>query len=147
MRSSARRPEAVLPSRCSPVDGGVGFCYRLVVTRERLKSFVRQTLAQQGELENADQAVAAPDVGVEKAKRPARIDRLDLQRYLTQAAEKAQVLEGIADRRRPIDAANTRGRRHRGGRRKRRLDDMRQAAILAEDPATSASWFSSTSAL
>jgi hypothetical protein len=40
------------------IDSGIRFRYCLVVARERIKRFVRQTFAQQVEIKNADQAVA-----------------------------------------------------------------------------------------
>src|SRR3546814_5156072 len=56
----------------------------LVVAGQRLVGRVGDTVAQRLQVEHAEQRVAAADVGIEEAQRPARLDRFDPQRHLGQ---------------------------------------------------------------
>src|SRR5690606_16388539 len=56
----------------------------LVVARQRFERVVRNPVAQNVDVKNADQAVATADVAVEERERLARLERFDPQRDLAQ---------------------------------------------------------------
>jgi hypothetical protein len=70
-------------------------CRLLVVSGQWLVGVVRNPATQDVEIEDAQQRVAAPDIGVEEAKRLARLDRFDPERDLGQLDRHRIAVNGV----------------------------------------------------